>query len=131
MHLIHDGEKMKRLSVLLSGVSCVLALSACQALHSSFDAMRGASPEAPAPVKTKPLAANVVLDANGMPIERVPFRPGVSSFTVERLARQAQCTSSIGAGLVTEAGPVEVYRIACDDGKVFMARCELRQCKPM
>jgi hypothetical protein len=26
---------------------------------------------------------------------------------------------------------VEVYRMVCDSGKVFMARCELRQCKAM
>jgi hypothetical protein len=24
-----------------------------------------------------------------------------------------------------------VYRMACEDGRVFLARCELRQCKPM
>jgi hypothetical protein len=26
---------------------------------------------------------------------------------------------------------VEVYRMRCEDGKVFMARCELRQCVKM
>ncbi|MDB5933887.1 MAG: hypothetical protein JWQ01_1231 [Massilia sp.] len=77
------------------------------------------------PVETR------LLDANGAPIERIPFRPGVSSVTVERLGKQGNCTSNEGAGLVTEPGPVEVYRMVCDSGKVFMARCELRQCKAM
>jgi hypothetical protein len=69
-------------------------------------------------------------DANGVPIERVPYRVGVSSSTVEQLARQHACVGQ-GAGLLTEPGPVEVYRLQCGDGKVFMARCELRQCRRM
>lgn len=64
-------------------------------------------------------------------IERVPYRVGVSSNTVEQLARQHACGGSAGAGLVTPEGPVEVYRMQCADGKVFMARCELRQCRKM
>jgi translation initiation factor IF-1 len=47
------------------------------------------------------------------------------------LARQQACTGGQGAALVTEPGPVEVYRMQCDNGKVFMARCEMRQCRPM
>jgi len=66
-----------------------------------------------------------------VPIERVPHRVGVSSSTVESLARQHACTSPQGAGLLTEEGPVEVYRMQCADEKVFMARCELRQCRKM
>ena len=69
-------------------------------------------------------------DANGVPIERVPYRVGVSTVTVEQLARQHACSGQ-GAGLITEPGPVEVYRLQCSDGKVFMARCELRQCRKM
>jgi hypothetical protein len=61
----------------------------------------------------------------------VEFRVGVSSVTVEQLARQQACVGGVGAGLLTAPGPVEVYRMACDNGKIFMARCELRQCKPM
>jgi hypothetical protein len=75
-------------------------------------------------------AAPQLTDANGVPIERVPYRVGVSSVTVEQLARQHACVGQ-GAGLVTEPGPVEVYRLQCGDGKVFMARCELRQCRKM
>lgn len=64
-------------------------------------------------------------------IEKVPFRLGVSSVTVERLAKQNQCESKTGAGLLARNGPIEVYRVDCDDGKVYMARCEMRQCSPM
>lgn len=86
---------------------------------------------APAPVAAVKPAAPGLADPNGTPIERVPFRIGVSSATVEKLAKQQGCTSAQGAGLVTEPGPVEVYRMRCEDGKVFMARCELRQCVKM
>lgn len=68
---------------------------------------------------------------DGVEIERIPFRTGVSSAVVERLARDASCLGGMGAGLITPPGPVEVYRMACSNGKVFLARCELRQCKPM
>jgi hypothetical protein len=93
---------------------------------SMFRSKLPAAPRAPAPVK----AAPQLVDANGVPIERVPYRVGVSSVTVEQLARQHACVGQ-GAGLVTEPGPVEVYRLQCSDGKVFMARCELRQCRKM
>jgi hypothetical protein len=85
-----------------------------------------------APVVAQPAPAPVQLhDVNGAPIERIPFRAGVSSATVEKLAKQHACTGGQGAGLVTEPGPVEVYKMQCGDGKVFMARCELRQCRRM
>ena len=64
-------------------------------------------------------------------IQRVPFKVGVSSTTVEQLAKAQACASEQGAGLITEPGPIEVYRMQCQDGKVFMARCELRQCRKM
>jgi hypothetical protein len=64
-------------------------------------------------------------------IEQIPFRVGVSSATVEKMAKAQACTGGPGAGLITTPGPVEVYRMHCDGGKVFMARCELHQCKPM
>ena len=110
---------MKR-SLLL--VSCAVALSAC----SMFKTKMPPAPPAPA----KPAVAQL-LDENGVPIERIAFRPGVSSVTVERLGKLRSCISSEGAGLVTEPGPVEVYRMVCEGGKVFMARCELRQCTAM
>lgn len=110
---------MKRLLLL---VACAVALSACSMFNTRME------PVVVVPVK--PVAPQL-LDANGVPIERIAFRPGVSSVTVERLGKQQACLSNEGAGLVTEAGPVEVYRMICDSGKVFMARCELRQCKAM
>ena len=92
---------------------------------SMFRSKLPAAPRAPTPMQAPQLT-----DANGVPIERVPYRVGVSTVTVEQLARQHACVGQ-GAGLVTEPGPVEVYRLQCSDGKVFMARCELRQCRKM
>jgi hypothetical protein len=71
------------------------------------------------------------VDADGTTIQTLPFRLGVSSATVEKMAKQQNCTGGQGAALVTDQGPVEVYRMQCDDGKVFMARCEMRQCRRM
>lgn len=80
--------------------------------------------DAPAPAAVAPSNDVAV-------VERVPFVLGVSSATVEKLGRAQACTGGSGAGLVTEPGPVEVYRMRCDNGQVFMARCELRQCSKM
>jgi hypothetical protein len=77
-----------------------------------------------------PAPAAPVLEA-APAVETIPFHTGVSSATVEKMAKQQGCTGGQGAGLITQPGPVEVYRMRCEDGKVFMARCELRQCKPM
>ena len=55
-------------------------------------------------------------------VQKVEFRPGVSSATVERLARRFGCTGSMGAGLVTNKGPVEVYLMKCDNGTTYMAQ---------
>jgi len=114
---------MMRRSAVLSMLSLPLLaalLGGCAAYRSVF----------PAPVA--PSAAAVAAQpAPGEAIQRIPFRTGVSSATVEKLARAQSCTGGQGAGLVTDPGPVEVYRMLCDDGKVFMARCELRQCRRM
>lgn len=64
-------------------------------------------------------------------IQKITFVTGISSVTVEKLAQKNQCVSLKGAGQITPKGPVEVYRVACEDGRNFMARCELRQCQPM
>lgn len=73
-----------------------------------------------------------VQDAAGsVEVHKVEFRPGISSASVERLARRFACTGGTGAGLITEKGPVEVYRMQCDNGTTFLAQCELRQCRPM
>ena len=110
------------MKALLALVMAAASLSGCAMFKST---------PLPAPVAAAPAkAASQLVDANGVPIERVPYRVGVSSVTVEQLARQHACSGQ-GAGLITEPGPVEVYRLQCSDGKVFMARCELRQCRKM
>ncbi|MEO7495268.1 MAG: hypothetical protein ABIT83_00935 [Massilia sp.] len=112
---------MKRLSVLLL-LLCLAVLSGCAAF-------RKPAPK-PEPVAVKAGPAQLV-DANGAPIEALPFRLGVSSATVEQLGKLQGCRSSEGAGLVTPAGAVEVYRLRCDSGKTVFAKCELRQCRTM
>lgn len=106
----------------------VLALVVLAALGGC--AMWKPAPRPAAAVQAPRQPAGLV-DAGGTSIERVAHRIGVSSSTVEALARQYACSSAQGAGLVTDEGPVEVYRMQCADGKVFMARCELRQCRKM
>jgi uncharacterized protein YerC len=114
---------MKRLPLI--ALLCVLPLSGCSAFHRTGPAPAHA---APALAHTAPAPG---LAADGAPIQKIPFHTGVSSATVERMARGQACTGGQGAGLITEQGPVEVYRMQCADGKVFMARCELRQCRQM
>ena len=113
---------MKRLIGLML---CAAAVSGC----SHF----GAGRPSPMPAWT-PTAAQVqateAVNA-GLAIERVPFRAGVSSTTVENMAKVQGCTGGQGAGLMTPQGPVEVYRMLCDNRNVYLARCEFRQCRPM
>lgn len=97
-----------------------------------------ANQPAPAPEahqKTRNVAAPGEItfnDGNGdVTIQTVDFRSGTSSATVERLAKRFGCAGTTGAGLITEKGPVEVYRMKCDNGTTFVAQCELRQCRPM
>ncbi len=108
---------MKRLALVGAAVAM---LGGCAMFHKQM-------PAAPA----APVAAADAAPA----VETIPFRTGVSSATVEKMAKQQGCTGGQGAGLITEPGPVEVYRMRCEDGqmrgKVFMARCELRQCRQM
>jgi predicted transcriptional regulator len=97
---------------------CLVLLGGCSAFHSVFPSAPAA---APAPVLAAPSET----------VQRIPFHTGVSSATVEKLARAESCLGGQGAGLITGQGPVEVYRMVCDGGKVFMARCEMRQCRKM
>lgn len=119
---------MKRSLVLLLSALLLNACASytCRRIDPQADAAAAARQ---APARAADGTARVLID--GVEIEKVPFRPGVSSATVEQLAKRQACTGGAGAGLLTPPGPVEVYRMACDNGKVFMARCELRQCKPM
>jgi hypothetical protein len=104
---------MKRLALICAAVAM---LGGCSMFHRQM-------PAAPA----APVAAAEPAPA----VETIPFRTGVSSATVEKMAKEQGCTGGLGAGLITEPGPVEVYRMRCENGRVFMARCELRQCKQM
>lgn len=78
--------------------------------------------------KTK-MASNSDKNNAGAGLQKVAFVTGVSSVTVEKLAAKNQCLSKNGAGQITPKNPIEMYRIECDDGRVLMARCELRQCQ--
>jgi len=113
---------MKRVPVPLSiALVAALGLGGCSMFHQHL----------PAPVAPVAPPAPVAAPAAASAVETIPFRTGVSSATVEKMAKQQGCTGGLGAGLITQPGPVEVYRMRCEDGKVFMARCELRQCKQM
>jgi PBP1b-binding outer membrane lipoprotein LpoB len=111
-------------------LAATIILAALLGGCAAYQSLRDPAPAAPAaaPVAARPTGP---VDADGTPIQTLPFRLGVSSVTVEKMAKQQACTGGHGAALVTEAGPVEVYRMQCDNGKVFKARCEMRQCRQM
>jgi hypothetical protein len=109
---------MKRLFVLMT---CAALLSACASR----------APKAPTVSPVAVVKAPKLTDSSGNTIDNVPFRAGVSSVTVEKLAEAQGCTGGQGAGLLTPQGPVEVYRMLCDNRQVFTARCEMRQCRQM
>lgn len=106
-------------------LALALAVGGCSAFHGRM------TPAAMAPVP--------VVSGDDAVVETIPFRTGVSSATVENMAKLQGCTGGQGAALVTEPGPAEVYRMRCASdsasgamhGQVFLARCELRQCKRM
>lgn len=87
-------------------------------------------------VPNQPIDAKVSMIDSGaqngkIKIQTIEFRAGVSSFSVERIAKEYGCNGGKGAGLITDQGPVEVYRMRCDSGRNFLARCEQRQCIAM
>jgi len=113
-------------------LSASLLLSACSVFHTPFGHSDAPAPAARVqPPRTTASDGSALAQIDGVEIEKVEFRPGVSSATVENLAKLRGCTSSVGAGLVSQTGPVEVYRMACDNGQTYLAKCELRQCKAM
>jgi hypothetical protein len=59
-----------------------------------------------------------------------PPKFGKFSYVVEKMAKANGCQGSDGAYLTTEPGSVESYRVECDGGKAFAARCEYSVCKP-
>ena len=105
-------------ALLLSASSLAALLAGCSVFGSSIDL-------------SEPAVVAQTASTDVTAIQRTPFKVGESSHTVEKLAKAQACTSTQGAGLVTEPGPIEVYRMQCQNGQVFMARCELRQCKKM
>lgn len=127
---------MKRLPLIVMLISALL-VAACSSLPSSRNAVSAAGDQgadAPKGARAPDLAANqiVIRDAAGSAVlQKVGFRPGVSTATVERLAKRYACSGGRGAGLVTEKGPVEVYRMECENGRTFLAQCEFRQCRPL
>lgn len=84
------------------------------------------------PVNGVALDHIVVNDGAGkVVVQKIGFRLGDSSSTVEKLGKHAGCDGEIGAGVITEKGPVEIYRMECTNGTNFLARCESHQCKAM
>lgn len=87
------------------------------------------APVASAVTMYVPPPASVMVQGERPSGERMPFRAGVSTVTVEKMAQSVGCVGGQGAGLMTPQGPVEVYRMVCESGQMYMARCELRQCR--
>lgn len=131
---------MKHMAMIFMLVS-VFLMSACSSFSSNGRAADAAdsgklaeSMQVQKSARTSGLSAGRIQIQDGagsVILQKVAFRPGVSSASVERLAKRADCTGGAGAGLITEKGPLEVYRMQCDNGQTFMAQCELRQCRPM
>jgi hypothetical protein len=122
---------MKKLSLIACLAIGTLVIG-CASLSKNRDAHNAA-----AKAKTDAAAhgaAQASADASGHnsnKIQTVRFQTSVSSVTVENMAKREGCKGGAGASLITEKGPVEVYRMYCDNGKVFLAKCELRQCTPL
>ncbi len=137
----NDGETMKRLFLVVLSVAVLSGCSTYNRLRSNNVAKRpvpqampqkaSAATQQPGTPAGTPTGTPILTDADGAEIERVPFRAGVSTVTVENMAKKEGCWGLQGAGLMTPPGPVEVYRLICDNGAVYMAKCELRQCKRM
>jgi hypothetical protein len=128
----HDEreEPMKRLVLILAAA---LLASGCSMLRQPWSGVHqeAHAEQAKAAAKLPPGSVSIHDQDGTAVVQKVEFRSGVSSATVERLGQRFGCTGTSGAGLVTEKGPVEVYRMQCDNGTTFMAQCELRQCRPM
>lgn len=108
----------------IMSVALFLSVAGCAALPGLFGGERPAA-------AAEPIAAAAAPAAAGPQIQTIPFQAGVSSMTVEKLALKYGCIAAKGAARITDKGPVEVYRMACDDERVLLVKCELRQCKAM
>ncbi len=116
---------MNRRILLATAITSVL-ISGC----GLFTKTKPSSAATSNPVQTQALAQGHA-GSDDPAMQRIEFKTGISSVTVEKLAMQSQCTSKQGAAQITPKAPIEVYRVSCDDGRVFMAKCELRQCQTM
>lgn len=85
--------------------------------YSTTPAQPKAMVQAPAPV-------NAAAVAPALP--RITL--GESSVTVERMALSRSCEAVVGAARIGPAGAQERYEVNCKDGRVLVARCDLRQC---
>ena len=61
--------------------------------------------------------------------EKAQIKIGPSAIALEKMARHKGCEPVLGAELISQNGPVEVYEIKCVNGQVLGANCEYRQCK--
>ena len=113
----------------LAALLLAILLTGCAASGSQHADVKGGVSSAAE--NAAPAQAAIISDSDAAQIQTIAFRPGVSSATVDRIAQRYGCKSVKGAALITDQGPVEVYRMACGDGTTFMARCELRQCRTM
>lgn len=130
---------MKSIPRVLAAITITLLASACagggarnSALESSNSQRTDA--ERPASRGKTPRTDQLSIDdgsGNKILIETVEFQAGVSSITVERLAKKYGCEGGAGAGRIAGKGPLEMYRMSCDNGRAFLAKCELRQCQPL
>lgn len=119
---------MKRLFVLMS---CAVSLSAFAAGEPVKAQVSGATViQVPAGSNVSVVSTpSVTVQGERAHTERLPFRAGISTVTVEKMAQAQGCTGGQGAGLMTPQGPVEIYRMVCESGQVYIAKCELRQCR--
>jgi hypothetical protein len=129
-----DGETMTGWRLIVA-VGAVALLGACATPSAERSTVAGGAythvEVRPARTEQAPDRKTVRDEKGSVVVHMVPFEIGVSTVTVERMARQAGCQPRTGAGRLTGKGPVEVYRLQCENGAYFMAQCELRQCQPM
>lgn len=117
---------------LLSLILVCTSLSACNSTNSPFSYFnKSKANSADQSVATSSDSQGASSNKEKVVIQKIDNNPGISSTTVERLAKQNQCEPKEIVNLLTPKGPIEIYRTTCEDGKIFMARCELRQCKAM
>ena len=129
--LVSPDEALKELQEMkYIGTTATANVTGNSNTSTSSDTMTGGNVStynASSAAKTEPHDSSVAPVAT----QKVGFKLGQSSYTVEKMAKQRGCESTEGAGLITDGGPVEVYRLTCQDGSTYLARCELRQCMPM